>query len=117
MSVTDLETEFAGATIAGDCHFASGKKAGTVEGVRFLVPYAHVSEEAGATPQQDDMTKKKRKYNEIVREVRARVESPFGLIKKRWLCLEQPWREGEQQQESVVLIAIACENDILVHKK
>jgi len=48
----------------------------------------------------------------IIRNVRARVESPFGLIKQRFKSLKGPFWEDDKQLHRLIYFAAAIENRI-----
>eukprot|EP01133_Synstelium_polycarpum_P006689 gene6689-7779_t len=70
-------------TVIADCHFAFGRDKDAIKGVRFLVPYPETS--GKRKRDHDDIAvgvdSRRAVYNQLVRSIRARVESPFGLMK------------------------------------
>ena len=100
--------------VVADGHFEWGREKGSIKGVQFLVPF---SEPRGCKRKLNDDKNEKKKlndlqihYNELVRAVHARVESPFGLLKQRFRSLEKPFPSSEKQLNNLVLFASAVEN-------
>ncbi len=56
------------------------------------------------------LTKKQEKHNEDLRSVRARVKLPYGLLKNKWKSLNSSFRDGEETQSDLVLLAAALHN-------
>jgi hypothetical protein len=54
-----------------------------------------------------DTVSAKRKFNEVHRKARSRVENPFGIIDLKFSSLQKPWSEEEEQLDCVVKLALA----------
>ena len=108
----ELKNEFQGAKILADCHYKTAK--GLIKGVEFFVPYE--ARRPRKRKRNDDgsnlecLTKKKQKWNQQVRQVRARVEHPFGELKQKWASLDCPFADGPEQLDCVFWIAAAVHN-------
>lgn len=109
----EIRLAFAGATVIADNHFSVGKT--IFDNVTFLTNYPESS--VGNKRKADDLdeedvgdglTKEKRSFNNDHRHARARVESPFGWMKRKFGALAEPWAEGNQDQlDYLVWIAAA----------
>jgi len=101
-----------GCTAVADCHFAWARPRGTIKDVRFLVPYSKPGKKRKLPDDQQDqdLDPLQQNYNQLVRNVRARVESPFGLMKRRFTALEGPFGEDETQLKYLVHFAAVVEN-------
>jgi hypothetical protein len=51
--------------------------------------------------------------NEIITDVRRKVESPYGWVKQYFLALSKPFYEDKKQYDYVVKVAFACHHFIL----
>ncbi len=49
-------------------------------------------------------------YNARLKKVRARVECPFGQMRTMFKCLHSCWREGDEQQNLLVDVAVRIPN-------
>ena len=87
-----------------------GKK--NFQNVTFYIPFKKPS--TGKRKRDSEnivkFTKVQKKYNKKIKYARARVESPFRLIKKNFIILSKPWAEEEEQLDSLVWIAIGVHN-------
>jgi len=112
MNSSELSTELKGTTVVADCHFEAARHKDPIPGVRFLSPYP--SKKRGGTKrvadENGDLDQLQENYNKIVRNVRARVESPFGLIKQRFKALKAPFSEDDSQLKYLVTFASHVEN-------
>ena len=122
-----LALHFSGAHIAADTHYETCNKTMAIisaqDDVKF---YTTISKPRGrkakkkrtndSTPNDDPLkgatklNKQQEEWNSALSVIRARVESPFGIIKRRWASLAEPFRESEEQQDYLVSIALATEN-------
>lgn len=108
------EQDLAGATIIGDNHFRSGST--RYRNVTWVTPYPRPSSKGKKDGELSranivgELTKVQQKWNSEIAKIRARVEQPFGLIKKKWALLRQPWRESKNQQEHLIAFAVGVHN-------
>jgi hypothetical protein len=80
--------------------------------VLFFVPYASNAKNL-RMPDGHRVAKTltwKRDWNRKVYALERRVERPFGQIKRKFQCLQVPWREPLEQLDYVVKIALAIYN-------
>lgn len=109
----EIERDFANGVILADNHFSRGKK--IFKKVKFLTNFAmrqKKTENKEDRDHQDDFVEEevataKRSFNEQHRQARARVETPFGWIKGKFRCLNEPWAETDEQLDCVVYLALA----------
>lgn len=108
-----MESDFRGGVVIADNHFRSGSK--HFVSVKFHTNYA--LKESGKKRKRnedpfedtvDNITRDQARYNEQHQAARARVESPFGSVKKKWVSLDQPWNESDEQLDCAVFVAVAC---------
>ena len=103
---------FRNRVFVADCHYEWGKE--NLKGIKFHVPFPRprgkkkAGEKDGANLRV--LTKEQQKYNADVKKARARVESPFGLIKTKWGCLKEYFAEGPEQLDALVWIACGVHN-------
>ena len=91
-----LEGHLAGAAVIADTHFSWGKK--NLKKVQFC------------TPKHKAVSLKDKKLNKSNHQLRARVETPFGIIKQKFSALTKPWQEDEVQQDCLVYFAAGVIN-------
>lgn len=89
-----------GAGILGDEHFAKGHK--LFDDPVFYTPYKK--------PANGVLTSSKARWNRDVRVLRARVEWPYGWLKRTFECFQQPWMEPLNQMDHVFAYACAVHN-------
>lgn len=96
--------------IIADSHFAICN--GQWQGVRFFTPNVLPEENVDRNTGENAavLSQKKRQYNDEHKRLRARVESPFGIIKKKFGLLKMPWRESKKQQTALVYAALGIHN-------
>ena len=105
-----IATSFRHGVVVADCGFTKGKT--LFSHTTFITPHA---KPAGRMKGNDSrglkkLTKKQEKHNEDLRSVRARVELPYGLLKNKWKSLNSSFRDGEETQGDLVLLAAAFHN-------
>eukprot|EP01133_Synstelium_polycarpum_P020006 gene20006-23972_t len=87
-----------GCTVAADCHFEYGRNKDAIPGVTFLVPYPKTKGKREVDGDHSaGLDDRHVNYNRIIRSVRPIVESPFGLMKRRFAALNGPFGEEEIQ--------------------
>lgn len=106
----ELSEVMKGARVVADAHFVTAGEG--YENTKFITPYP---KPAGGKRRRsgegvETLSKDKERFNIAQRELRARVEEPFGIIKQMFPILERPWREGKVELDGVVLMALAFHN-------
>lgn len=104
----ELNTLLKNGVIVADAHFSWAREDQHISEVKFLVPYSA----AGHKRKRDnsDLSERQKSYNQAVREVRSRVESPFGLMKQRFKALDDVFYEDETQLGYLFQFACGVEN-------
>ena len=105
-----IESSFKNGVISADCGFTRGKL--LFKNVTFITPHP---KPVGRTKKNEvrgmrQLTRKQEKWNQDVRLVRARVELPYALLKNKWKSLSESFRDGEETQNNLVLLAVAFHN-------
>jgi hypothetical protein len=122
-----LIEKFDGGHIIGDTHYETANRIVKAKGgnthLKFYTPFAKPrgrKRKRGEYP--DDLsigvkclTKTQLTWNQKLSHIRARVESPFGLVKSRWSSLNNPFYESEEQHDYLVRIALATHNWMIDH--
>ncbi len=106
----ELNTKFKYATISADCGFSTGRR--LFDKITFVTPFSKKRgpKRKGVSKQLNDLTGPQKRWNKEMRTVRARVEPPYALLKNKWEALSDPFREGEELQDDLVLLAVAFHN-------
>lgn len=109
-----IEATFNKGVIIADNHFWRGKTLFDPAKVKFHVNYKKrqgAKKRKRADDGQDDelenVTRTQEAFNTDHQNLRARVESPFGLVKTKFKCLNKPWQESQEQLDCVVWYACA----------
>ena len=110
-----IETLFDGGVIVADNHFSKGRK--LFKNIKFYTNYKKQQQgkkRKRADPADDDLvaniTREQEQFNKQHQSARARVEDPFGWIKRKFKCLGKPWMESQEQLDAMVLFACAVYN-------
>jgi hypothetical protein len=115
--VVQLEAEFfathmQGAHIIGDSHFSTAGN--SLNGVKF---YTNIVSTPNKRKRDEDITLEERELRSIQQDwnrshqrLRARVETPFGLITRMFKSLTIKWRDTKQQMMCLVFYAFAIHN-------
>ena len=106
-----FEESLRGAVIAADCHFFWGKD--NIDGVTFHIPFPDKKYKSKENPTMkgfSKLTKEQVGYNARLKKVRARVECPFGQMRTMFKSLHSCWREGDEQQNLLVDVAVGIHN-------
>jgi hypothetical protein len=124
----ELGVQFKGARIIADTHYELGNRIMKRNGhEKHVIFYTLIAKPRGRKKkileefrndlsyQMSGLTKAQKTWNNAIRHVRARVESPFGLIKKKWESLAKPFFENEDQHSYLVFIAVATHNYQIKH--
>ena len=114
----ELEKNLNGGVILGDNHFSLGNY--IFKSVKFLTNISRKKGRKrkkgnGCSSEDTDtpLSKKQSEYNENHRIARARVETPFALIKTKIESLNVPFQEGEIQLDYLVFLAAGIHNMII----
>ncbi len=100
----------AGAVLAGDCHFTSGKT--KFHHIKFHTPYPEpkaVTDNHGNKRQQS-LTHDQQQYNKQVHKIRQRVEHPFSQFSNMFHNMKEYWREDWDQLDFLMHFAAAVHN-------
>ena len=105
-----LEENLKGATVIADNHFEYGRK--KIKSVEFLVNYSEPKDNSADQNLEgvNRLTKEKKLFNKRHRHCRARVESPFGIIKSKFKILNMKFQEDEEKQDFVVKYVFGFHN-------
>ena len=103
-----VEAHLTGGVVVADQHFATAAK--DIKGVKFFVPHKkpyNSKKRLAAGDLQDvgTLPAKKKKFNDELAHLRARMEQPFGWIKTCFMMLDKPWREDLDQMDALVEFA------------
>ena len=124
----ELAASFKGAHIVADTHYetanATFKKIGKQKQVVFYTPYAkprgRMPKTKGSLAADQSrglrvLTNEQKEWNKRIQHIRARVESPFGLINKKWKGLRGTFSEDEEQHNYLVFLAVGAHNYKIEH--
>jgi hypothetical protein len=105
-----LEQHLSGAHVAADQHFEWGRD--NLRGVKFHTPFKKKAKKRkpGHERPLSTLTQEQKQYNTSLYEVRARVESIFGVIKTKWKALQNPFFESHLQHKFITRTAVAIYN-------
>jgi len=105
-----FETDLKGATIIGDQHFEHGKK--HFKNVLFHTPIKKASRRDNDLGEDEVVlnTNKEVKYNAAVRQARAQVETPFGIIDAKFDSLKKCWWDSVSEMDKLIYIAAGIIN-------
>jgi hypothetical protein len=51
-----------------------------------------------------------KEYSKCIKQLRGRVESPFGWVKNKWKSLNVKWAESEEEQEKLIYFTEGVHN-------
>ena len=104
-----MEESMKGAVILGDCGYSAVAK--EFQKIKMITtiskPRGRVSKDGSGIRQ---LTKVQKTKNKMLKKLRSRVESPFGIIKQRWKTLSTCFMEDETQHGLLVKLALATYN-------
>jgi hypothetical protein len=105
-----LKEELNGAGIIADQHFDVGKK--YLPSIKFFTPIKEptTGKRKKRAESISKLTKEQVKWNKHLHALRARIESPFGIIKNLWKSLSKPWEEDDSALDALVWIAVGVYN-------
>jgi hypothetical protein len=116
----DIEACFPGCTIVGDQHFAWAVT--RFKKCRIVAPISAQEGELKECPSLRNPNRKKRvlneldlAWNEAVRRIRARVETPGASCKRIFRSLANKFRGTEEEHDCVIRTALAFHNLRLRH--
>lgn len=105
----ELTDKFNGAHIIADGHYYASRLKS--QGVTFVTPIPETVKIVPNDLQQYlGITQKDRDMNLKIRNLRARVENPFGQVKGKFKALSNTFQEDAEQLECLVFIAFAIHN-------
>ena len=125
----DLCSNFDGAHILGDIYYELGNRVmkgiQAENNVKFYVPFAEPRRrkckrsltEEDPSLGVSKLSKAQLSWNLKISKLRARVESPFGLVKDRWELLGSVFYEDDEQQDRLVQIVFATHNWLIRHPR
>ena len=99
-----LEESLDGGILVGDSHFYSARK--YFSNITIHAPILTIRHAPQEGETHGHLTQEEEKYNSQVRKIRHRIESPFGLAKKKFQALSVPWMEDTASLESLVFFTI-----------
>lgn len=104
-----FEEHYTNVGFMADGHYRSLKK--EFPGITWYVPFPSPTKKQDAQDLATQVLSKERKaYNKAQRNLRARAEHPFAIIKKKWTALSQSFQEGDEQLDAIVWIAFGVYN-------
>jgi hypothetical protein len=95
----EFEYKFRGGIIGGDEHYRIAR---ILSDPIFLAPYREYRH----------ITDAQREFNQRLRSIRSRVETPFAWLKTTFKPLAHPWRYSLMQQEYLVTYATGIWNTL-----
>lgn len=107
-----INEAFRGAKMIADNHYSKAKKyfSNVKIYTNFVVRQTGSKRKRGEEGEDDyviNTNKEQKEFNHEHQAARARVESPFGLIKRKFRCFQIPWGESEDQLNFAVYYAAA----------
>ena len=108
-----LEEKFAGSTIIGDTHFEKGEHLFKNLSFKTPIPESRAKKRRAdgvEVPQHNQATQS---YNNEHKRIRSRVELPFARLDQMFKTLSEPFNEGEEQLEYLVMIGCGCLNKMM----
>jgi hypothetical protein len=125
----EFDEAFEGSAMVGDCHFKYGAK--FVEDVTFYTPNNNTEEEKEeqmsdeakhtdpfefSSDEEEETskikTKKDKEWDSAIKTLRARVESVFGFLDKKFKALHEKFGESPRQHDYLVYYATGIYNCI-----
>ena len=62
------------------------------------------------------LSEEEERHNSVVAGVRGKIEAPYGWLKGRFLALQKPFYEDEEQHTCLVWYALACHRLMIMKK-
>lgn len=104
-----LEKHLKNGRILGDQHFEIGQK--LIKSITFITPIKKKPRKRKCGQEQiESLTKEQQRWNDAVKDARARVETPFGIFQMYFKSLTKPWTEDEDQLDYLIKIAAGVHN-------
>ena len=107
-NATEIEKLFPGETCVGDTHYGTVNSAMTNFAMVAPVSAAGRPKIVEGKKAKLKLSDEEQERNDAIAGVRARVESPFGWIDRKFSALCMPFRESEDQHNCLVRTAFAC---------
>ena len=105
----ELSEKYRGSHIIADGHYYASRN--QVEGVKFVTPIPETVKEVPNDLQRYlGITKKDKEINRKIRNLRARVEAPFGQLKNKFKSLSTTFKEDADQLDCLIFYAVAIHN-------
>jgi hypothetical protein len=109
MNKHTLKEKFDGSTIIADGHYYASRK--KVDGITFVVPTPKtVKKQTNNADDSTKLTKEQQTLNKQIRNLRARVELPFGIIHNKFKALSKTFRDNADQLDYLVFYAFGIYN-------
>lgn len=111
-------SSFDGSCFIGDNHFSKGKKL-FKNRIKFHTNFAkrtNKKNSPGVDVDEDyveHITNTNKKFNKQHQEARARVESPYGWAKHKFVTLQSAWRESDEHLDDMMLFAFGLHNVVI----
>lgn len=93
----EFDHRFSGGVIIGDEHYQVCRQ---LQDPQILAPFRASAH----------LTRAQQKYNDRLRIIRARVETPFAWLKRTFKSLDHAWRYSMRQLDFLVTYAVAAWN-------
>ena len=104
-----MESTMDGAVIIGDCGYEVVAK--QFKKIKMITTK---SKPRGKKPKNGEgvtkLTKQQKTRNRQLKQLRSRIESPFGNVKAKWKALSNCFSEGDEQHGLLVRLALAIKN-------
>ena len=106
----ELSGPLKGGRVIADGHFTKVEEG--YENTKFITPYLKPSTGKRRKSREgiETLSKDKQRFNTAQRDLRVRVEEPFGIIKEIFPIFTKPWREGKIELDGVVIMVLAFHN-------
>ena len=106
----ELSGSLKGGRVIVDGHFTKAEEG--YENTKFITLYLKPSTGKRRRSKEgiETLSKDKQRFNIAQRDLRTRVEEPFGIIKEFFPTFTKSWKEGEIELNEVVIMALAFHN-------
>ena len=104
-----LSRDYSGSTIIADGHYHASRN--LVDGIKFHAPVPKTVKKQ--TNNNDDnavLTKEQQTLNKQIRNLRSRVETPFGIIQNKFAALSKTFMDDANQLDNLVYFAFGFYN-------
>ena len=105
----ELIKKFPKEVIIADNHFSWGRDHQAPGWPKFYANYPEpkTNRDGGTTTV---LTAEKKQYNAAIRHARARVESPFGLMKQTWKIIAEPFKGDHDLHKNILTFIVDLHN-------